>query len=570
MTTSAQTRPLDDPQSKLISFEDGSLVNPTSGVTRISGNVVLDSTSAIKGVYAASIHPGDSAYLDEKFAAAADVFVSFYLRLNALPSSDVRIALFSNDTTTVGNIVLRTSGTLRLRQGSTVIGAESAPLTPGAVYRLGLHQKRGAGADAVLEGYIAPGDDPFGAPFASTASGSWTSPAGRLRFGATNSNALDATFDDIALEFGAAPQPGPTPESTGTPTPTPVLPAATQTPTPTLSGPTPTPGPIGSGIWISAAELASKPTSGTAWNNLLSAANAGVGTPNLADQDDLTNVVVLAKALVFARTGEAKYRDGVVAALTAIVNSGTYNGRALALGRELAAYVISADLIGLRTYNPELDNQFRDKIRELRDTYTSGGPTSLINCHERRPNNWGNHCGASRVAIDMYLGDTTDLARAARVFKGWLGDRAAYAGFSYGELSWQCNSSAPVGINPLGCAKQGHSLDGVIPDDARRCGAYSWPPCYTDYAWESLQGATVQAQLLARAGYDSWNWQDRAVCRAVQWVYDRHKEFGGWWAAGDDSWTPWLVNYACGTGFPATSPSAPGKNMGWTDWVYAR
>ena len=43
-------------------------------------------------------------------------------------------------------------------------------------------------------------------PFAGTTVGEWTSPADRVRLGATNSNALDALFDDLTLDFGAAPQ----------------------------------------------------------------------------------------------------------------------------------------------------------------------------------------------------------------------------------------------------------------------------------------------------------------------------------------------------------------------------
>ena len=29
---------------------------------------------------------------------------------------------------------------------------------------------------------------------------------------------------------------------------------------------------------------------------------------------------------------------------------------------------------------------------------------NLVECHEKRPNNWGNHCGASRAAVAAYLG----------------------------------------------------------------------------------------------------------------------------------------------------------------------
>src|SRR5690606_4402054 len=164
------------------------------------------------------------------------------------------------------------------------------------------------------------------------------------------------------------------------------------------------------------------------------------------------------------------------AAVRSIAQSGQYNGRALSLGRELAAYVIAADLIGLRSVNSSLDQQFRARLTELRTTPTTSGPGSLVECHELRPNNWGTMCGASRVAIAAYLGDRAELDRSATVLRGYLGDRGAYAGFKYGELTWQCDASRPVGINPKGCTKSGLSLDGVMPDDQRRGGSFSGEP----------------------------------------------------------------------------------------------
>jgi hypothetical protein len=118
----------------------------------------------------------------------------------------VRVALVSNAGTSVGGIFLRSNGALRLKNGTTTIGVDSAPLVVGAVYRVGLHQKRGTGANAVLEAYLAAGDAAFGAPFASTATGAWASQADRFRFGATTGT-LYATFDDIRLDAGAMPGP---------------------------------------------------------------------------------------------------------------------------------------------------------------------------------------------------------------------------------------------------------------------------------------------------------------------------------------------------------------------------
>ena len=324
---------------------------------------------------------------------------------------------------------------------------------------------------------------------------------------------------------------------------------------------------LSQGIWVDRGGLLALPTSGTAWDNVLNAAKQTCTKPDLSNQDDPANVCVMAKALVFARTGQETYRLNVVDALWAVINAGVYNGRALALGRELGAYVISADLINLKTYDPAMDTTFRGVIRALLTTPTTDGPASVIECHENRPNNWGTHCGASRAAVAAYLGDTAQLARIAQVFKGWLGDRSSYAGFSYGDLSWQCDSSKPVGINPAGCLKSGHSVDGVLPDDQRRAGSFAWPPPQENYVYEALQGALAQAVILSRAGYDTFNWQDRALQRAFQWLLSQDN----FPATGDDSWEPHLINYfyaSIGYKIAAPVPTQPGKNVGWTDWTH--
>jgi hypothetical protein len=328
-----------------------------------------------------------------------------------------------------------------------------------------------------------------------------------------------------------------------------------------------TPPPAGAGVWLSAAELTALPASGAAWDNVKAAADQDCGTPDLANQDDPTNVCVMAKALVFARIGGTKYRDGVISAVRTIVNSGTYDGRALALGRELIAYVIAADLIGLSAFDPSLDQAFRAKLVELRTTYTHSGPGNLVECHEIRPNNWGLHCGATLAAVAAYLGDTSALERVAVVFRGWAGDRAAYAGFKYGsDLSWQADPTRPVGINPRGSTKEGHDIDGVLPEEMRRCGSFQWPPCSTSYTWEALQGAVAMAWILHRQGYRAFEWSDQAVLRAVRWLHTQADAP----AAGDDTWQPHIINYVYGSSFPAPIPSRPGKNVGWADWTHSR
>jgi Alginate lyase len=309
-------------------------------------------------------------------------------------------------------------------------------------------------------------------------------------------------------------------------------------------------------------ELRTLPTSGPAWAQLREwAARTGV-TPRIRDQNDDADLVVLAKAFVYGRTEDASFRRQAASLIRAAVGT-ERGGRTLALARNLPGYVIAADVIDLASYDPTFDRTvFRPWLRALLTEKLSGD--TLTTTDELRPNNWGTHAGASRVAIAMYLGDAAQLDRAATVFRGWLGNRSAYAGFDWGSLAWQCDPAHPVGINPAGCRRDGHSLDGVLPDDQRRSGGFRWPPPKENYVWEALQGALLEAELLGRAGYPAWSWSDEALLRAVTWL----NTVDGFPASGDDSWMPWLVDRRYGTSFRGRAPAQPGKNFGFTDWLY--
>jgi hypothetical protein len=196
------------------------------------------------------------------------------------------------------------------------------------------------------------------------------------------------------------------------------------------------------GIWMSYAEIAKLPMSGKPWEKVKAAADGWVGTPNVSDQDSKHDVNTLAIALVYARTANPAYRTKAAAAIMSVIGTEA-GGRTLALARNLVSYVIAADLIDLRSFDAAQDQKFRAWLTAVRNEKLDG--KTLISTHEVRPNNWGTHAGASRIAVDMYLGDTVDLERAARVFKGWLGDRTAYSGFEYGDVTWQLDPKNPVG-----------------------------------------------------------------------------------------------------------------------------
>lgn len=321
-------------------------------------------------------------------------------------------------------------------------------------------------------------------------------------------------------------------------------------------------------VLITNTAIRALPMSGTAWTNLVKYADASAGTPDIADQDSNNDVHTLAEALVFARTGTASYRTRAIANLHAAVGTEA-GGRSLALARNLPSYVIAADVIGLDTADATFNNDtFRPWLRSLLTRSMSDGK-SLRQIHEQRPNNWGTHAGAARAAIAAYLGDADELARTALVFRGWLGDRSAYAGFKFGsDTSWQSDASHLVAIDAVGGAKAYDgatiALDGALPDEMRRGSSFKWAPSYTGYPWEAMQGAVLQAEILHTAGYDSWSWSSKALARAARFLYAG----ANWPATGDDRWQPWLIDARTGANFPRPSTTTPGKNFGFADWLY--
>jgi hypothetical protein len=312
------------------------------------------------------------------------------------------------------------------------------------------------------------------------------------------------------------------------------------------------------GIWISRSEIQALPDHGEAWETLVAAARRPLPPPDIAERDSDSDVLVLARALVHVRTGDEALRDEVHGAVARAMGT-ELAGDVLSLGRNLPGYVIAADLVGLP---PVLETSFRAWLEALPDLELEG--QTLRRVHERRPNNWGTHAGGARAVIASYLGDERELARVAQVFRGWLGERQHHDRFEFGALDWQADPQHPVGINPAGATRDGHSIDGVLPDDQRRGGAFQWPPPRENYVYEALQGALLQAVVLGRAGYAAWEWGDRALLRAARWLH----HVADFPPLGDDAWQLDVINHFYGTDFATDARARPGKNVGWTAWTF--
>src|SRR5262245_8759542 len=267
-------------------------------------------------------------------------------------------------------------------------------------------------------------------------------------------------------------------------------------------------------MWISRAEMARLPLFGPAWDAVKAAADGDLGTPDISDYTSNHDVQTLAVALVWARTSFEPYRQKARDAIMSAIGTEAGTSVAVQPARNTVSYVLAADLIRLREFDPEGDARLRDWLGELRHVEWPDG--SIVEKDNERANNHGRMAGATRAAIAVYLGDQVEREAAAAVFRGFLGDRDAYDDFHWEhDLSWQADPSHPVGINPPDSSIAGFPVDGALPEEMRRGCSFALPPCPATYAWEALQGAFTEAGILSRAGYVVFNWEDRALLRAV-------------------------------------------------------
>ncbi len=310
-------------------------------------------------------------------------------------------------------------------------------------------------------------------------------------------------------------------------------------------------------LWIDQSTLMALPTSGAAWDRLAGDATGSWGSADVSDQNSDHDVLTFAGALYAVRQNDPGMRSRVVSAIESAIGT-EQGGRTLALGRNLTGYVLAADLVGYDSA------RFRNWLTAVRSASLDG--RSLIDTNAERPNNWGTHAGAARIAADLFLGDSSDLDRTAKIFYGLLGDRSAYAGFNFGDSDWQANPSAPVPINPAGATRDGVVVDGALVDDIRRCGcSVSSPAPRENYQWEAMQGIATQATLLYAAGYDDvWTRSDSAIGRAVRFLYEQ-ADFP---AEGDDAFVLFLLDAGLGTNYAGGEKASMGKSIAYTDFTH--
>ncbi|TQN37886.1 alginate lyase [Blastococcus colisei] len=321
----------------------------------------------------------------------------------------------------------------------------------------------------------------------------------------------------------------------------------------------------GEGILLSQAELMELPTSGPGWDAIMARVEDPYGGSYILGERDDANKDVLAHALAGARLDNAAYKTFVRDNVERIMTEPRNDGDLLATLRQLQTYIISADLIDLASFDPELDARFRTWLAdEIRFDYEGGGGGgSVVSNHNRKPNNYGTHAGATRVAAALYLGDEEELEAARDIWYGWATGDPDYSHETrrWTGTDWQCDPDRPAGINAAGCARDGNSIDGVLPEDQERCGEYSWPPCETNYIHGATDGMTLTFWMLAQQGEDAWAWGDQAALRQMEWKYANDQPpYDGF------RWQIPVIEAAYGVDFPGNAPQATSTNFGFADW----
>lgn len=319
-------------------------------------------------------------------------------------------------------------------------------------------------------------------------------------------------------------------------------------------------------IWLTQSEIDALPTSGAAYADVLKVSESSWGTCDIHDSNYVHNMGTLAGALIAAKSKNAATLGKTRQALAQVPGTemGAQEGGqqpSLAVSRKLHSYIIAADLIDYR------EAAFLNWAKQILGKKLGDGK-SVREIHEKRPNNWGTMAFASRVATDLYIGDTVDIKAAVYTFRAWLGDQGAPShAFDWGDMSWQADKTKPVGINRKGAKLTvdggSRNVDGVQPEDQRRTG-FQWPPAKGNYPWGALGPILIGLELLRHSGQDLRAAGDSAVARSAQWLYGT----GANPPSGDDAWQPSLLGFL----YPALNwpggTLAEGKNFGYTQWTH--
>lgn len=346
----------------------------------------------------------------------------------------------------------------------------------------------------------------------------------------------------------------------------------------------------GGGIWIGPEELATRPTTGAAWEALLADAARNPGPADIADQHSLHDTYTMAAALACVRAGI--HCDKAQAQVLAAI--GTEQGADWhSVSRNLGAYVIAADLMGLRPDGKP--NSAGTRVHAwiasflTRTDISANAGEPVQGARGIAPFHSGSNSAAqegfAHAAAAAYVGDPVALDRSWDAFRTYSCDPGApdheHIDLARGiEYDWEHSEVAPCAVNPQGTTKvvpdrrrgagKTYRIDGAIINDMGRGGVYQWEPVWTQYPWTGLQGYVPAALVLFRAGYPAFDVANRAVYRTHEYLrYLEDNTSDPWFDGVRGAEVIQLVNWFYGSDFPMNKAAVgASRTFGYTDWTH--
>lgn len=336
---------------------------------------------------------------------------------------------------------------------------------------------------------------------------------------------------------------------------------------------------VRSGVILDRSELMALKTEGAAWNAVYSRAKSQtVDGANLSDMHMQHDVGTLAVALAGVRLGDAVLIAKAEACLKDAIGTEA-GGDSMDVGRSLAAYVIAADILDIRS-GPIFDWLSSFTTKKIAHDNT-GVPMTFRQRAWETGTNASCQVGLCSVALAVYLRDRDWLEDNWNAYRRYCGDTTSPFQLKPNQFGdpWQMDLSQRVGIQRKDAVKNGLNIDGANVDMGRSNPSpkptLSYDARMSLYPWVSLNGAIWAALILHRQGYPAFEIQDKAILRAVKFLRRLAKDYNqpGWWGQDKKEDVKWLAHIAYPNDlplseYPITLPVADHDQVGWSDWTH--
>lgn len=298
--------------------------------------------------------------------------------------------------------------------------------------------------------------------------------------------------------------------------------------------------------FITAAEAATLPKTGSAFNSVAAMAadmRAGALTPNMDSVDNRVGSTALSCAIYWLATGKSD--TALLSALKTYILAapGTSLPTTQALNpmRALGSLLMAVDIIksngggwdGSATLPNKGGITFDAWLSNLETTVLGTGNTrwqTILGIASDSANNWGSVARYALVAIARVRGDATLMSTAVNLVRRYLGDTSVAAAFNATSdylSSWDNTSGLDSKVNAgIGFVDDlNPGLDGVVIDDVNR-GATGYSPAASyygavgsglTYPLEAAEYVWATTVVLHHLGYDVLDWSASAVLRMGDW-----------------------------------------------------